>query len=131
MTSTGTYAFSLSSGEVVLDAYERCGMVAAMLERRAGSHERYAAQVNMGFGKSAVVVPMLVLALICAWVARRDLDSGTTKWFAWARLATPVTRAEKPVRYWLAMGANIGVLLLFTLVGVFAMRAGALRFGPR
>jgi hypothetical protein len=78
-----------------------------------------------------VATAMLVLALICAWVARRDLAAGTTKWFAWARLAKPVARAEKPVRYWLAMGANIGVLLLFALVGVFAMRAGALRLGLR
>jgi hypothetical protein len=78
-----------------------------------------------------IATAMLVLALICAWVARRDLSNGSTKWFAWARLATPVTRAGNPARYWLAMIANITVLLLFMLVGAFAMRAGALRLGPR
>jgi hypothetical protein len=80
---------------------------------------------------SLIATAMLVLALICAWVARRDLESGKTKWFGWARLASPVTRAEQPARYWLAMTANIGVLLLFMLVGAFAMRAGALRLGVR
>ena len=76
-----------------------------------------------------VAMAMLLLALLCAWCARRDLASGSTKWFAWARLATPVTRAETPVRYWLAMIANIAVLLLFMLVGAFALRAGFVRFG--
>lgn len=72
---------------------------------------------------------MLGLALLCAWTARRNLASGSTQWFAWARLAAPVTRRENPVRYWLAMAANIIVLLLFMLVGAFALRAGILRFG--
>ncbi len=76
-----------------------------------------------------VATAMLLLALLCAWSARRDLASGSTKWFAWARLATPVSRRETPVRYWLAMIANITVLLLFMLVGAFALRAGFLRVG--
>ena len=72
---------------------------------------------------------MLVLALLCAWRARLDLAAGETQWFAWARLAAPVTRREQPVRYWLAMIANIAVILLFTLVGAFALRAGFFRLG--
>lgn len=80
---------------------------------------------------SLVAYALLLLALLCAWTARGDLARGETKWFAWARLATPVTRRETPARYWLAMIANIGVLLLFALVGAFAMRAGILRFAPR
>ena len=78
-----------------------------------------------------VATALLLLALLCAWAARRDLSSGSTKWFGWARLANPVSRRETPVRYWLAMIANIGVLLLFALVGAFAMRAGILRLGVR
>lgn len=74
---------------------------------------------------------MLGLALFCAWTARRNLESGTTQWFGWARMAAPVTRRDQPVRYWLAMAANIGVLLLFMLVGAFALRAGLLRLAPR
>ena len=80
---------------------------------------------------SLVATALLLLALLCAWTARVDLGSGETKWLAWARLAAPVRRSESPVRYWLAMAANIGVLLLFALVGAFAMRAGILRFAPR
>lgn len=34
MTTSGTYAFSVSNGEVVLDAYERCGIIAAQLEQK-------------------------------------------------------------------------------------------------
>lgn len=34
MTSSGTYSFSLTSGEVVLDAYERCGIIASQLEQK-------------------------------------------------------------------------------------------------
>lgn len=34
MTSTGTYGFSLTSGEVVLDAYERCEIMAPQLEQK-------------------------------------------------------------------------------------------------
>lgn len=34
MTSSGTYNFSITTGEIVLDAYERCGIVAAMLEQK-------------------------------------------------------------------------------------------------
>ena len=75
-----------------------------------------------------VALAMLLLALLCAWFARRDLESGTTRWFAWARLANPISRRDTPGRYWLAMIANIAVLLLFMLVGAFAMRAGFLRF---
>ena len=78
-----------------------------------------------------IAMAMLLLALLCAWCARRDLDNGSTKWFAWARLPAPVSRRETPVRYWLAMSANIAVLLLFMLVGAFALRAGFLRFAPR
>ena len=80
---------------------------------------------------SLVATALLVLALLCAWTARVDLARGETKWFAWARLAAPVTRRETPVRYWLAMIAKIAVLLLFALVGAFAMRAGILRLGVR
>lgn len=78
-----------------------------------------------------VGLAMLGLAFLCAWTARRNLESGSTQWFAWARLAAPVTRRENPVRFWLAMAANLGVLLLFLLVGAFALRAGLLRFAPR
>jgi len=78
---------------------------------------------------SLVAYTLLGVALLCAWTARGDLASGETKWFAWARLASPVTRRDSPARYWLAMIANIGVLLLFAVVGVFAMRAGFLRVG--
>jgi hypothetical protein len=78
-----------------------------------------------------VGLAMLGLALICAWTARRNLASGSTRWFAWARLAEPVNRRDNPARYWLAMAANIGVLLLFMLVGAFALRAGIMRFAPR
>ena len=78
-----------------------------------------------------VAAALLLLALLCAWCARLDLARGETKWFAWSRLAAPVTRRESPVRYWLAMAANIGVLLLFALVGAFAMRAGILCLAPR
>lgn len=34
MTSSGTYSFSLSNGEFVLDAYERCGIMAPQLEQK-------------------------------------------------------------------------------------------------
>lgn len=34
MTSSGVYNFSLTNGEIVLDAYERCGIVAAQLEQK-------------------------------------------------------------------------------------------------
>jgi hypothetical protein len=80
---------------------------------------------------SLIAYALLLLAFLCAWAARRDLESGTTKWFAWARLAAPIDRRVAPVRYWIAMVANIGVVLLFALVGAFAMRAGILRFAPR
>lgn len=76
-----------------------------------------------------VATAMLILALLCAWTARVDLATGSTKWFAWARLATPLHRRDTPVRYWCAMIANITILLLFMLVGAFAMRAGFLRIG--
>ena len=76
-----------------------------------------------------VATAMLVLALLCAWTARVDLSAGSTKWFAWARLARPVRRRDTPVRYWCAMIANIVLLLLFMLVGAFALRAGFLHFG--
>lgn len=75
-----------------------------------------------------VAAAMLLLALFCAWCARRDLESGSTRWFAWARLAAPITRRDSPGRYWLAMIANIAVVILFMLVGAFALRAGLLRF---
>ena len=74
-------------------------------------------------------ITMLVLALLCAWVARRDLDAGETKWFGWARLATLASRRDTPVRYWCAMILNIAIVLLFALVGAFAMRAGLYRLG--
>jgi hypothetical protein len=72
---------------------------------------------------------LLVLALICAWRARLDLAAGETRWFGWARLAQPASRRDSPLRYWCAMALNIGILLLFTLVGAFAMRAGLFRLG--
>ena len=34
MTSSGTYNFSITNGELVLDAYERCGIIAAQLEQK-------------------------------------------------------------------------------------------------
>ena len=34
MTSSGTYTFSLSNGEGVIDAYERCGILMPMLEQK-------------------------------------------------------------------------------------------------
>jgi hypothetical protein len=34
MTSSGTYNYQLSNGEAVLDAYERCGIIAAQLEQK-------------------------------------------------------------------------------------------------
>lgn len=34
MTSSGTYSFALTNGEIVLDAYERCGIIAAQLEQK-------------------------------------------------------------------------------------------------
>jgi len=74
-------------------------------------------------------IALLVLALICAWRARLDLAAGETRWFGWARLAKPASRREAPLRYWGAMALNIGILLLFTLVGAFAMRAGLFRLG--
>ena len=72
---------------------------------------------------------LLLLALLCAWRARLDLTAGETKWFGWSRLAKPASRRDTPARYWLAMLLNIGVLLLFALVGAFAMRAGLFRLG--
>ena len=74
-------------------------------------------------------IAMLVLALICAWRARLDLAAGETRWFGWSRLASPASRRDTPGRYWLAMILNIAILLLFALVGAFAMRAGLFRFG--
>ncbi len=74
---------------------------------------------------------LLVLALLCAWSARRDLARGETQWFAFGRLVSPASRRATPVRYWLAMLANIFVVLLFALAGAFAMRAGLLRLLPR
>ncbi len=76
---------------------------------------------------SFVSVAFFLLALLCAWFTRRDLESGTTRWCAWSRLAAPLSRWDSPLRYWLAMAANIAVVILFTLVGVFAMRVGLLR----
>src|SRR5262245_17285817 len=71
----------------------------------------------------------LILALICAWVARRDLARGETKWFGWSRLAAPASRHATPVRYWAAMAFNILFVLLFAIAGAVAMRAGLFRFG--
>ena len=34
MTSSGTYGFSLTNGEIVLDAYERCGITTSQLEQK-------------------------------------------------------------------------------------------------
>ncbi len=34
MTSSGTYSFAITSGEGVLDAYERCGIIAPQLEQK-------------------------------------------------------------------------------------------------
>lgn len=34
MTSSGTWSFSVTNGEIVLDAYERCGIIAAQLEQK-------------------------------------------------------------------------------------------------
>lgn len=76
-----------------------------------------------------IATAMLVLALLCAWRARLDLAAGETHWFGWARIATPATRRDTPVRYWLAMALNIILVILFALVGAFAMRAGLFRFG--
>jgi len=72
---------------------------------------------------------MLALAFCCAWRARLDLNAGETRWFGWARLAIPASRRDTPVRFWAAMTLNIAVLLLFTLVGAFALRAGLFRLG--
>jgi hypothetical protein len=72
---------------------------------------------------------LLLLALLCAWRTRLDLAAGETRWFGWSRLASPVSRRDSPARYWLAMALNIAILLLFTLVGAFAMRAGLFRLG--
>ena len=72
---------------------------------------------------------MLVLALLCAWRARLDLNRGETNWLAWSRLARPASQRETPLRYWFAMVLNIAIVILFTLVGAFAMRAGLYRFG--
>jgi hypothetical protein len=80
---------------------------------------------------SLIAYALLGLALLGAWAARRDLANGSTHWFAGARLAAPIRRRDTPLRYWTAMVANIGVVLLFALVGAFAMRAGILRFAPR
>ena len=72
---------------------------------------------------------MLLLALLCAWRARLDLAAGETRWFGWARLAAPASRRDTPARYWVAMILNILLVLLFALVGAFAMRAGLFRMG--
>lgn len=34
MTSSSTYSFQITNGEIVLDSYERCGIVAAQLEQK-------------------------------------------------------------------------------------------------
>jgi ABC-type uncharacterized transport system permease subunit len=76
-----------------------------------------------------VGLAFLILALICAWVARSDLARGETKWFGWSRLAAPASRRNTPIRYWAAMLLNILFVLLFALAGAFAMRAGLFRLG--
>lgn len=72
---------------------------------------------------------LLLLALLGAWIARRDLARGETRWLGWARLVTPASRQATPARYWFAMFLNILIVVLFALVGAFAMRAGLFRFG--
>ncbi len=76
-----------------------------------------------------VSISLLLLAVFCAWIARRDLDRGETNWFAWSRLARPASRRAAPFRYWLAMLLNILVVLIFAVAGAAAMRAGFVRFG--
>ncbi|MBI5771473.1 MAG: hypothetical protein HZA93_27105 [Verrucomicrobia bacterium] len=71
----------------------------------------------------------LLLALLGAWISRLDLARGETRWLGWSRLVTPASRRETPARYWAAMFLNILLVLLATLVGVFALRAGLFRFG--
>lgn len=72
---------------------------------------------------------LLLLALLGSWIARRDLARGETRWLGWSRLVTPASRFGTPGRYWFAMALNILLVLLATLVGVFALRAGIFRFG--
>jgi hypothetical protein len=72
---------------------------------------------------------LLLLAFFGAWRARLDLAAGETRWFGWARIVTPASRRDTPLRYWCAMVLNILLVLLFTLVGAFAMRAGLFRLG--
>ena len=72
---------------------------------------------------------LLLLALLGAWISRRDLARGETRWLGWARLAQPASRRDAPLRYWTAMGLNILLVILFALVGAFAMRAGLFRLG--
>ncbi|MSU23248.1 MAG: hypothetical protein EXS32_05420 [Opitutus sp.] len=76
-------------------------------------------------------VALLVLALLGAWRTRLDLAAGETRWFGWSRLGVPASRRGTPLRYWCAMLLNIVLVLLFALVGAFAMRAGILRLAPR
>ena len=75
-------------------------------------------------------IALLVMALICAWRARLDLARGETKWIGWARLAAPASRRDTPLRYWWAMFLNVLVLLMFAVVGAFAMRSGVIRLAP-
>lgn len=72
---------------------------------------------------------LLVLAFLGAWRTRLDLAAGETRWFGWSRLASPASRRDTPLRYWFAMFLNIVLVLLFALVGTFAMRAGLFRLG--
>lgn len=76
---------------------------------------------------SLVAAFLLLLALLGAWLARRDLERGETRWLGWARLVAPVSRRGTPARYWGAMALNILLVILATLVGVYALRAGLFR----
>jgi hypothetical protein len=71
---------------------------------------------------------LLLLAFLGAWRVRLDLAAGDTRYFGWARIVTPATRRDTPVRYWLAMTLNIALVILFALVGAVALRAGLWRF---
>lgn len=74
----------------------------------------------------------LVLTFFMAWRTRGDIAREETQWGrALFHRSTPLRRSDSPMRYWIATGLNVAVVLLFALAAVFVMRVGVLRLAGR
>ena len=81
---------------------------------------------------SLVSLGFFLLAVFGALRVRRDLATMQTGWgrALYQKPSSPIMRETSPVRYWLAIAFNTFFVLLFTLAGTVALRAGLWRF-PR